>query len=605
VYSQPPSGQVPLPLAPKPQGVFRPAKAVDMTPMSALPVATSPGSERRVYNFSDIKGSAVMSKSPQPRSPQPFDIQADTVDRSHVPEPQSKHSPRDHATHYDFNALVKQEKKEDAPITPAQISPLDWSAGPSSGFHLHPQELYHDSNRQFPAALPFYQSYSTTATWEPAITSAPVSQSFPAPLHAETSFSTKFDGLPEVSEGSNQDHAGHSQGWQSKQLHIHNYPARATEWTTSQPSPLEVPQPAILDDEDDPFDVSDDDTTMEEEEERSGTWQEDVQDGHLRNNDLGIVVALQARQDNQDLSLRSFTSFIDRPDMLATYVPSSQSTPLRDPMTARIFCHFVNVTGPSMSLFERHPANPSLMFQGAPVPKSQQNIWACKHLLFILLCLTLTDADTFPTLALQNPALLHAMLALGSLHIAKLQNGPIAASLKHYAIGLRRVAKSVSLYSRRRQPATLAAAMLLAFYEVWSADHQKWSNHILGAKQLVREIDFAGMTRYIKNKKAQRQEEHLRVQQGQAQGSTYGLDDRARFHPNNGELDENIVSMLMGKKLLYDKYGQIIDDAVPGDTWSKEYSDRDLETYEIQRDLFWWYCKQDVYQSILGGGRLL
>jgi hypothetical protein len=43
--------------------------------------------------------------------------------------------------------------------------------------------------------------------------------------------------------------------------------------------------------------------------------------------------------------------------------------------------------------------------------------------------------------------------------------------------------------------------MLLGFYECWSADHQKWSNHILGAKQLVKEIDFAGMTRHIKNKK--------------------------------------------------------------------------------------------------------
>jgi hypothetical protein len=198
------------------------------------------------------------------------------------------------------------------------------------------------------------------------------------------------------------------------------------------------------------------------------------------------------------------------------------------------------------------------------------------------------------------------MLALGSLHIAKLQNGPIAASLKHYAIGLRRVAKCVSLYSRRRQPATLAAAMLLAFYEVWSADHQKWSNHILGAKQLVKEIDFAGMTRCIKDKKAQRrQEERLKYQQAQARGGTYGFDDRVRFHPNNDELDENIVSMLMGKKLLYDQYGQIIDDNAPGDTWNKEYSERDLETYETQRDLFWWYCKNDVYQSILGGGRLL
>jgi hypothetical protein len=197
------------------------------------------------------------------------------------------------------------------------------------------------------------------------------------------------------------------------------------------------------------------------------------------------------------------------------------------------------------------------------------------------------------------------MLALGSLHIAKLQNGPIAASLKHYAIGLRRVAKSVSIHSRRKQPATLAAAMLLAFYECWSADHQKWSNHILGAKQLVKEIDFAGMTRYIKTRKGkQRQEDHLRYQQAHAPGGGYELDDRARFQPNVDEVDENIVSMLMGKKLFYDRYGQIIDDNDSGDP-IKEYSERDLETYETQRDLFWWYCKQDVYQSILGGGRLL
>src|SRR5882757_6744773 len=175
----------------------------------------------------------------------------------------------------------------------------------------------------------------------------------------------------------------------------------------------------------------------------------------------------------------------------------------------------------------------------------------------------LTVIDTLPTLALQNPALLHAMLAIGSLHIAKLQNGPIAASLKHYAIGLRRVAKSVGIYSRRRLPATLAAAMLLAFYECWCADHQKWSNHLLGAKQLVREIDFAGMTRYIKNKTARRrQEEQQRYQQTQGQGVPYGLDDRTRFQPNVDEVDENIVSMLMGKRLFYDRYGQIIDDSV-------------------------------------------
>jgi len=199
------------------------------------------------------------------------------------------------------------------------------------------------------------------------------------------------------------------------------------------------------------------------------------------------------------------------------------------------------------------------------------------------------------------------MLALASLHIAKLQNGPITASLKHYAFGLRRVAKSVSLPTRRGQPATLAAAMLLAFYECWSAEHQKWSNHLLGARMLVKEIDFVGMTRQIKSIKAQqRREEQARdYHLGQNQ-----QDPRAAFNSRTSyqrlaeDVDENIVAMLMGKKPRYDEYGRILDDDLPDNGRPKAYTQRDFEIYETQRDLFWWYCKQDTYQSILGGGKL-
>lgn len=198
------------------------------------------------------------------------------------------------------------------------------------------------------------------------------------------------------------------------------------------------------------------------------------------------------------------------------------------------------------------------------------------------------------------------MLALASLHIAKLQNGSITASLKHYAIGLRRVAKSLGSPSRRGQPSTLAASMLLAFYECWCADHQKWSNHLLGAKQLVREIDFAGMTKQIKSMKAQqRREERERKYEAQQQGIGGYYEDRTRYQATVEDVDENIVGMLMGKKLRYDQYGRIMDDEAPDTVSSRIYTQRELEIYETQRDLFWWYCKQDVYQSILGGGRLL
>jgi hypothetical protein len=159
------------------------------------------------------------------------------------------------------------------------------------------------------------------------------------------------------------------------------YPFQATNWKVEEEEAVSGGHYQMEEDVEDPYDVSDEDIAMEEYEYvEDGTWQGDVQENHLKNNDLGIVVALQARQENLDLRLRSFTSFIDRPNMLATYIPSHQSSPLNDSLTARIFCHFINVTGPSISMFERHPANPSLIFQGQPVSKTQQHIWTCKSL---------------------------------------------------------------------------------------------------------------------------------------------------------------------------------------------------------------------------------
>lgn len=199
------------------------------------------------------------------------------------------------------------------------------------------------------------------------------------------------------------------------------------------------------------------------------------------------------------------------------------------------------------------------------------------------------------------------MLALASLHIAKLQNGPVTASLKHYAIALRRTGKLINNPARQKDPVTLAAALLLAFYECWCADHQKWSNHVLGARQLVRLIDFAGMTKNIKQTKIrQRHEQRIRYYQANQQHATgHNLfEERMRYQAFIEDVDENLVGILMGKKVRYDQHGQILDDMAQ-DTSTIQYSERDLELYETQRDLFWWYCKQDTYQSILGGGRLL
>ncbi len=215
-----------------------------------------------------------------------------------------------------------------------------------------------------------------------------------------------------------------------------------------------------------------------------------------------------------------------------------------------------------------------------------------------------------PTLALNNQALLHAMLAIGSLHMALLQDAPITASLKHYHIALRRVAKSVRLPTRRGQPGTLAATMMLGWYELMSADHQKWSNHLLGAKQLLKEIDFAGMTRYLRNRRLQqRQARHRNLYHhdmafGIAE-SHYREQEESMETLHDDDVNESLVGMIMGKKLRYDQYGQVLDDVSAAGSQHKTYTQRELEIYENQRDLFWWYCKQDAFQSILSGNRLL
>lgn len=202
-------------------------------------------------------------------------------------------------------------------------------------------------------------------------------------------------------------------------------------------------------------------------------------------------------------------------------------------------------------------------------------------------------------MALTNQALLHACLAISSLHIAKLQGRPVIASLKHYHISLRRIARSVSLPTRRGHPAVVAATMLLGYYEVMAADHQKWTNHLLGAKQLLREIDYVGFTRYERTTKRQQ-----KMFDQQRLVDEYGQSIQQDDIP---DINEDLIGKLIGRVVKYDGPAIVTElsqyDAPNFD--QKKYSRKEMETYEYQRDLWWWFCKQDVYQSILGGNRLL
>lgn len=309
-------------------------------------------------------------------------------------------------------------------------------------------------------------------------------------------------------------------------------------------------------------------------------------------NNLGLILALS--QGHDDRNARSITTFLkNESNVLATYRPSATASPLMDPKAARIFCHFVTSTGPSLSIYERHPTNPSIMFSGFPVPAARQALWTY----------------TLPTMALSNQGLLHAMLAVGSLHISKLQRTSPAPSLKHYHYGLRRVAKAISLPAKRQEITTLAATLLLGFYEVMTAEHSKWNSHLAGARQLVMEIDFAGMTKRIRAMRAEaRARKQWQLSMNNINSMAYGqmhtvLGEFEDDLPDKDwEVNEDLISTLMGFTVRYDQHGQIMK-LQSGQR--KEPTRKDVENYKIQSDLYWWYCKQDVFQSMVSGNRLL
>lgn len=127
--------------------------------------------------------------------------------------------------------------------------------------------------------------------------------------------------------------------------------------------------------EDDQYwDVSDDEELMADSGDEGGQTS-----GHLLSNDQGVQVLarLRERQGSFDTHIRTFSA-MGTGFALTNYRPSLSNSPLTDTQTAAIFWHFVTVTGPSMSLYERHPVDPSPMFSGEPVPTTKQHIWTCK-----------------------------------------------------------------------------------------------------------------------------------------------------------------------------------------------------------------------------------
>ncbi|KAM5348079.1 hypothetical protein ACJ41O_007903 [Fusarium nematophilum] len=278
--------------------------------------------------------------------------------------------------------------------------------------------------------------------------------------------------------------------------------------------------------------------------------------------------------------VRAFSTFAQC-NVLSDYTASAQITELKDPRMLAIFMHFIQVTGPSMSLYERHPFDQTGENSFDPTPKGANNLWSY----------------TFPVISLNHPALLHSMLALAALQIAKLQKMPATAAMKHYHLAIRRIAKNVRTPLRRTQPPTVAATLLLAYFEVWSSDHTKWCNHLFGARILFREIPLMEMSRsYLPVKRSKQAEKDA---ENQNQMDSYFPGFRVTSQSELNDLDYDLLNTLSGHGIAPEDYG--LGEDQPVDSSRNSVTDRDIEQYENVRDLYWWYCKMDVYQSMLGG----
>lgn len=200
--------------------------------------------------------------------------------------------------------------------------------------------------------------------------------------------------------------------------------------------------------------------------------------------------------------------------------------------------------------------------------------------------------------ALRHQGLLHAMLALASLHIARLQEASVTPSMQHYAWSLKRIHKAVGNPASRLKLTTIAASMLLGFYEVTSADHMKWNMHLAGSRQLFVETDFASMTSEVQRMKMNRAVSQSRRKE-HMQYSPEEPSSRDDLLDQIPDIDERIISLFLGREVRYGDHGRIESHyaGIP--------TPLDLSKFEILKDLYWWYCKQDVYQSIVSGNKLL
>ena len=107
----------------------------------------------------------------------------------------------------------------------------------------------------------------------------------------------------------------------------------------------------------------------------------DSDDGELPSKTLMAPVVRNIRNPaSRHAGVRKFVSF-NRNDVVGEYMDSPYATDLKDGAKRRLFEHFIRITGPSISLYERHSCDSPERISNGTVPGGNSNIWSCERIL--------------------------------------------------------------------------------------------------------------------------------------------------------------------------------------------------------------------------------
>lgn len=82
-------------------------------------------------------------------------------------------------------------------------------------------------------------------------------------------------------------------------------------------------------------------------------------------------------------------------------------------------------------------------------------------------------------------------------------------------------------------------------------------------------------------------------------------EENGPLHKDWDLIDVPLLSAITGRDISYDELGMVPEERSQYRRSRTTQTERDMERYQQMSDLYWWYCKMDVYQSILGGTQLL